>query len=55
MRELELPETADAEIDVGEAGPPFVSGPEQGLGVGSARRRGGRKVGATVRLTTRCR
>ena len=35
MRELELPETADAEIDVGEAGPAFVSGPEQRLGVGA--------------------
>ena len=35
MRELELSETADAEIDVREAGPPFVSGAEQGLGVGA--------------------
>ena len=33
MRELELTETTDAEIDVREAGPSLVSGPEQRLGV----------------------
>src|SRR4051794_41720640 len=31
----ELAEPADPEVDVGEAGPSFVSGTEQGLGVGA--------------------
>ena len=35
MREFELPEAADAEIDVGKAAPSFVAGAEQRRGVGA--------------------